>query len=660
MKENREENIKSLKEAKIKFTIGIILIDLITVILTYFIMPVIQNFPPLSENLEFQRLVQPLTHVQQYTVVFFIGITVHLTSFMVIMRKITRYINKYYNYKNFTDREILQVRKECQNIPYKVLIVQMSLFIVIGIIFNLIMLVKFFAILKFTLAIIAITSIVSLFTFIATKEYLNRVLLSTYDVTNIYEKNIGYRISNTKSLILQTMPFIAVILILLSLIGYSKATKQLGLASGNYYKVYLEKLDIEQSKISKEYLIEKLDEIPLNNKDDMYFIIKNDKTIYNSNEEKAINQFVIEYKNFFYDDFSEGMLYEKFGIDEQAYAIKIDDLENNNWYIGFKFNIVDDSLLLYYFMIIVILIFVYTIVLYIWAKNMSNNTKRISNALKDILNSNNINENNIIPIMSNDELGDLAYYYNKIEKKLIDQQKIIEIKSTYEGLEDSATNMAHSIKNNAGAIDGCINLLYDNDIRMDDESYKKTLDNMKVANDEVLKLVKGTMSQFLNNHNMKKGEINLNKLLENLVKLEENQIKKIGGEINVNIREEIILYGIESKLHQAINNLVQNAILTYEERNLRGNVDITVTKDKNNFINISVSDTAGGLPKKIQKGIFKEMLTTRGAKGTGLGLFFTSKNIQVDFNGTIDFDTEEGKGTTFYIKIPLNNDKKEL
>lgn len=291
---------------------------------------------------------------------------------------------------------------------------------------------------------------------------------------------------------------------------------------------------------------------------------------------------------------------------------------------------------------------------------MSNNTKRISNALKDILNSNNINENNIIPIMSNDELGDLAYYYNKIEKKLIDQQKIIEIKSTYEGLEDSATNMAHSIKNNAGAIDGCINLLYDNDIRMDDESYKKTLDNMKVANDEVLKLVKGTMSQFLNNHNMKKGEINLNKLLENLVKLEENQIKKIGGAINVNIREEIILYGIESKLHQAINNLVQNAILTYEERNLRGNVDITVTKDKNNFVNISVSDTAGGLPKEIQKGIFKEMLTTRGAKGTGLGLFFTSKNIQVDFNGTIDFDTEEGKGTTFYIKIPLNNDKKEL
>lgn len=659
MEKNRKENIKKLKKAQHRFIIGIVLVDLITVILTYFIMPVIQNFPPLSENLEFQRRVQPLTHVQQYSVVFLIGITVHLISFMVIMRKINQYLKKYYNYKEFTDKEILKIREMCQNIPYKVLIVQMSLFIVIGIIFNLIMLVRFFAILKFTLAIIAITAIVSLFTFIATKEYLNVVLLSTYDITSMYKKNIGYRISNTKSLILQTMPFIAVILILLSLIGYAKASKQLGLASGNYYKVYLEKLDINENEVSTEYLVEKLNEIPLNNAEDMYFIIKNDITVYNSDEEKAINQFVIEYKNFFYDDFTEGMLYEKFGIDEQIYATKINDADNNNWYIGFKFNIVDNTLLLYYAMIIVILLFVYTIVLYIWAKNISNNTTRISNALKDILNSNNINENYIIPIMSNDELGDLAYYYNKIEKKLIDQQKIIEIKSTYEGLEDSATNMAHSIKNYAGAIDGCINLLNDDDIRMNDENYKETIANMKTANDEILKLVKSTMNQFLNNHNMTKNVFSLNKLLNDLVRIENDRIRKAGGTINLNVSEEISIYGIESKLHQAIDNLIQNAILTYEEKQIQGNVDINVFKDDQNFVNINIADTAGGIPEKIQNGIFKEMLTTRGAKGTGLGLFFTGKNIQVDFNGTITYETEKGKGTTFYIRIPISNEKKE-
>ena len=653
MNENRKENIKVLKRAKIKFNIYIILIDLIAVILTYYIMPIIQNFPPLSENFEFQRKVQTLTHVQQYIVVFFIGVTIHLISFKVIMRKITKYIKNYCNFQSFTDKEILQIRKECQNIPYKVLIVQMSLFVVIGIIFNLIMLVQFFTIIKFTLAIIAITSIISLLTFIITQRYLTIVLLSTYNVTTIYEKNVGYRISNTKSLILQTMPFIAVILIILSLIGYSKAIEQLGHASANYYKVYLEKMNTEKEKISEDYLIQKLEEIPLNDTSDMYFIIRPNETIYNSDATKGISRFVIEYKNFFFNDFDEGMLYERFGIDEQIYAIKIEDSNNDNWYVGFKFNIVDEPLLFYYFTIIFVLLIVYTIILYIWAKNMSKNITRISKSLKYILDSNNINESHIIPIMSNDELGDLAYYYNKIEKKLMEQQKIIEVKSTYEGLEDSATNMAHSIKNYAGAIDGCIDLLYDNDIRNDDITYKKTLDNMKIANDEVLKLVKDTMNQFLNNHNIKSEVFNLNELLKDLIKTEDNKMAKLGGKINLTIDEDINILGIESKLHQALDNLIKNARLTYEERHLQGDIDIKVYKDEQDFVNISISDTAGGIPEEIQKGIFKEMLTTRGAKGTGLGLFFTSKNIRVDFKGTITYKTEEGKGTTFYIRIPL-------
>ena len=50
------------------------------------------------------------------------------------------------------------------------------------------------------------------------------------------------------------------------------------------------------------------------------------------------------------------------------------------------------------------------------------------------------------------------------------------------------------------------------------------------------------------------------------------------------------------------------------------------------------------------------MLTTRGAKGTGLGLFFTGMNIQIDFKGQISFESAENDGTIFYIKIPKKID----
>lgn len=657
MDKNRENNIKILKNSKIKFSLSIILIDLIMVIITYFIMPIIQNFPPLSEDFGFQEKVQILTHIEQYTIVFILGVTIHLISFKIIMKKVNAYLKQYYSLKKIIDEDILDIRKECQNIPYKVLIIQILLFISIGIIFNLIMLIQFFTIIKFTLAVIAITSIVSLLTFISTQNYLKKILLSTYDLTIMNKKDIGYRIGNTKSLILQTMPFIAVILVLLSLIGYSKATEKEGIASANYYKVYLKELRNVTNNIEKNDLIKKLNNVPLNNEDDIFFIISPyEREIYTSNSKKTISQFVLDYRDYFYNDFEEGMLYENFGVDEQIYAVRMVDNSENNWYVGYKFSTIDKGLLLYYFVIIITIVFIYTFILYIWAKNITKNTKRISDSLKNILDSNNIEDTNIVPVMANDELGDLAYYYNKIQKKLIAQQKIIELKSTYEGLEDSATNMAHSIKNDSASIDGCIDLLYDDEIRKDDVQCKKVLDNMKLANNEILDLVKGTMSQFLGNHNTEKIYFSLNNMLEDLIKVEENSMDKIGGKINLKIENEIQIYGVENKLYQALSNLIKNARLTYEERKISGDININAFEDEEENINITIEDKAGGIPKEIQKGIFKEMLTTRGAKGTGLGLFFTGMNIQIDFKGQISFKSVENEGTIFFIKIPKKID----
>ena len=65
-----------------------------------------------------------------------------------------------------------------------------------------------------------------------------------------------------------------------------------------------------------------------------------------------------------------------------------------------------------------------------------------------------------------------------------------------------------------------------------------------------------------------------------------------------------------------------------------------------------IQDFAGGLPQKVQDKLFKEMITTKGKNGTGLGLFMSYSNIKAHFNGNMDFETEKGKGTTFYIRIP--------
>ena len=153
---------KKQKSLKFKFILMILAIDLVAVVITYFVMPLVQNFPPLSEDFAFQDAVQPLTHIQQYTIIYIIGISIHLSTFTVLMRKIYKYLDKYYRKEKIPYAEIKSVRKDCINIPYKVFFVQMILIIGLGIVFNFIMLASAFAILKFTLMIIAVASIVSI------------------------------------------------------------------------------------------------------------------------------------------------------------------------------------------------------------------------------------------------------------------------------------------------------------------------------------------------------------------------------------------------------------------------------------------------------------------------------------------------------------------
>ena len=59
------------------------------------------------------------------------------------------------------------------------------------------------------------------------------------------------------------------------------------------------------------------------------------------------------------------------------------------------------------------------------------------------------------------------------------------------------------------------------------------------------------------------------------------------------------------------------------------------------------------MSKEVQQKLFKEMITTKGKNGTGLGMFMSYSTIKGHFNGDITFETEVNKGTTFNVILPL-------
>ena len=121
------------------------------------------------------------------------------------------------------------------------------------------------------------------------------------------------------------------------------------------------------------------------------------------------------------------------------------------------------------------------------------------------------------------------------------------------------------------------------------------------------------------------------------------------------VPEDVTLKGNMNGLVQVIDNLISNAIYAYKSIEKTDQViDLSAKYIKSKHtIEIRFKDYGPGLPKDVQNKLFKEMITTKGKEGTGLGLFMSASNIKAQFKGSLDFETKEGKGTTFIISLPV-------
>ena len=122
--------------------------------------------------------------------------------------------------------------------------------------------------------------------------------------------------------------------------------------------------------------------------------------------------------------------------------------------------------------------------------------------------------------------------------------------------------------------------------------------------------------------------------------------------ISLKVDENLVLKGDVNSLVQVINNMISNSIQAYNGEPDQ-NIDLVVTKENTNLM-ISIRDYGPGLPKEVKQKLFKEMVTTKGKNGTGLGLYMSYSTIRAHFNGNITFESEEGKGTTFVITLPID------
>ena len=125
--------------------------------------------------------------------------------------------------------------------------------------------------------------------------------------------------------------------------------------------------------------------------------------------------------------------------------------------------------------------------------------------------------------------------------------------------------------------------------------------------------------------------------------------------MNILVDENKVISGNLNTLVQVLNNLISNSIQAYknEENKI---IELSLYQKDENFY-IEVKDMAGGISKEIQNKLFKEMVTTKGKNGTGLGLFISYTSIKTEFNGNITFFFFFVVGTIFRVIILEKNEK---
>ncbi len=251
--------------------------------------------------------------------------------------------------------------------------------------------------------------------------------------------------------------------------------------------------------------------------------------------------------------------------------------------------------------------------------------------------------NNQDVLMERERLASLGQLIGGIAHNL--KTPIMSIAGATEALEELIKEYDESID------DPLVNSQDHHDIAKDMESWIPKIRTHIEYMSDIITTVKGQAVALSNDKTM---SFTIGELIKRVNILMKHELKNAYIYLNILMKtdENLVLKGDVNALVQVLNNMITNAIQAYNGVRDK-NIELEVNKKGNDII-ISLTDYAGGLPKEVQDKLFKEMVTTKGKNGTGLGLYMSYSNIRARFGGDITYRTEEGKGTTFSIIIPTN------
>lgn len=254
-----------------------------------------------------------------------------------------------------------------------------------------------------------------------------------------------------------------------------------------------------------------------------------------------------------------------------------------------------------------------------------------------------------------DERGQVSYTVTVL-RDLTSLRKIEQLKVERRMLEIEkfaatgrlAATIAHEVNNPMEAIKNAIYLL----AGAVPEAAIPVYNILKSETERVARIVRQMLGLYRNTEQVK--PVNVNTIIEDTLLLLNRQLQRVNVEIKTDLRPLPDAVIAADQIRQVFSNLVINArdAMSLGGRLIVRSRHIPGPDDLHGWVRVLIADTGSGIPPEMIRTIFEPFVTTKGEKGTGLGLWIVKGIIQ-NHAGKLSVRSRLGRGTVFKIDLPV-------
>jgi len=235
----------------------------------------------------------------------------------------------------------------------------------------------------------------------------------------------------------------------------------------------------------------------------------------------------------------------------------------------------------------------------------------------------------------------------RLEKELVQSERLAAVGQTVSGLAHYVKNILIGLKGGSYVVDVGMKKNNTEKLKIGWETIKKNIARVADLTQDLLTYSKERLPEV--------EPCSPNEIVEDVIDL----IVDVAAGNNITIVKETDAAVGEvmvdpRTIHRSLLNLINNAMdacMEDEDTSKKFEIGIKTRRGPGNSICLEVRDNGCGMDEETRKQLFNPMFSSKGGKGTGLGLLVTGKLVE-EHKGSIETITQLGQGTTFIVKLP--------